>query len=53
METEAFYYLDAPVERVCGLEIPMPYAKNLEDLSLPAVDNVIKAVLKTSKGFKL
>jgi len=35
METKAFDYLDAPVERLCGTDIPMPYAKNLEDLSTP------------------
>jgi pyruvate dehydrogenase E1 component beta subunit len=28
-ETEAFHYLDAPIERVTAIDIPMPYAKNL------------------------
>jgi len=40
----AFDYLDAPVERVCGLDIPMPYSKPLEDISLPKTDNIINSV---------
>ena len=32
---QAFYDLDAPVERVCGAEVPMPYAKHLEEAALP------------------
>lgn len=35
MESSAFDYLDAPVERVTGLDVPMPYAPNLENMSLP------------------
>ena len=34
---EAFYDLDAPVARVCSAEVPMPYAKHLEDAALPQV----------------
>lgn len=34
---ESFYYLDAPVERVCGADVPMPYAANLERLAVPQV----------------
>jgi pyruvate dehydrogenase E1 component beta subunit len=33
----AFYSLDAPVWRICGAEVPMPYAKHLEDAALPSV----------------
>jgi len=44
METSAFDYLDAPLERVTGADIPMPYAKNLETLSVPQVDNIVLAV---------
>ena len=44
---QAFYDLDAPVERVCGAEIPMPYAKHLEDAALPNVDAVVAAVRRT------
>ena len=39
----AFDYLDAPPARVAGLDVPMPYAANLEKLALPTVDHVVKA----------
>ncbi|WP_350334033.1 pyruvate dehydrogenase complex E1 component subunit beta [Coralliovum pocilloporae] len=41
---EAFDYLDAPVVRVTGKDVPMPYAANLEKLALPNVGEVIDAV---------
>nr|WP_321525513.1 pyruvate dehydrogenase complex E1 component subunit beta [uncultured Cohaesibacter sp.] len=41
---QAFDYLDAPVARVCGKDVPMPYASNLEKLALPNVAEVIAAV---------
>ncbi|WDR05789.1 pyruvate dehydrogenase complex E1 component subunit beta [Devosia rhodophyticola] len=41
---QAFDYLDAPVIRVTGKDVPMPYAANLEKLALPHVDDVIAAV---------
>ncbi|WP_316862547.1 pyruvate dehydrogenase complex E1 component subunit beta [uncultured Cohaesibacter sp.] len=41
---EAFDYLDAPVARVCGKDVPMPYAANLEKLALPNVAEVVAAV---------
>ena len=40
----AFDYLDAPVKRVSGADVPMPYAKNLEDLAVPTVDKIVAAV---------
>ncbi|MBT4934612.1 MAG: pyruvate dehydrogenase complex E1 component subunit beta [Rhodospirillaceae bacterium] len=40
---QAFDYLDAPVVRVCGEDIPMPYAANLEALSLPKPDGIAAA----------
>ena len=40
----AFDYLDAPVITVCGKDVPMPYAANLEKLALPNVGEVIAAV---------
>jgi pyruvate dehydrogenase E1 component beta subunit len=40
----AFDYLDAPVARVSGKPVPMPYAANLEKLALPTVDDLIAAV---------
>ena len=42
--THAFDYLDAPVVRVTGKDVPMPYAANLEKLALPTVKEVIDAV---------
>jgi pyruvate dehydrogenase E1 component beta subunit len=42
---EAFYDLDAPVARVCGAEVPMPYAKHLEDAALPQPESIVQAVL--------
>jgi pyruvate dehydrogenase E1 component beta subunit len=41
---EAFYDLDAPVSRVCSAEVPIPYAKHLEDAALPSVDRIVAAV---------
>ncbi|MCA9601475.1 MAG: alpha-ketoacid dehydrogenase subunit beta, partial [Myxococcales bacterium] len=46
IQREAFDYLDAPVLRVTNLDVPMPYATNLEELVLPTVDRVIDAVKK-------
>jgi pyruvate dehydrogenase E1 component beta subunit len=40
---DAFDYLDAPVERVTGKDVPMPYAANLEKLALPSVADVVAA----------
>ena len=45
---EAFDYLDAPVERVCGKDVPMPYAANLEKLALPSVADVVAAAKAVS-----
>jgi pyruvate dehydrogenase E1 component beta subunit len=42
--THAFDYLDAPVARVAGKDVPMPYAANLEKLALPNTDEVVAAV---------
>jgi pyruvate dehydrogenase E1 component beta subunit len=40
---QAFDYLDAPVARVSGKDVPMPYAANLEKLALPTVNDVVEA----------
>jgi acyl-CoA synthetase (AMP-forming)/AMP-acid ligase II len=39
----AFWELDAPVARVCGAEVPIPYAKHLEDAALPQVAGILQA----------
>ncbi|MDQ7857812.1 MAG: alpha-ketoacid dehydrogenase subunit beta [Armatimonadota bacterium] len=43
----AFDLLDAPVERVTGEDVPMPYARNLELLALPDADDVVRAARRT------
>ncbi len=40
---DAFYDLDAPVARVCSAEVPMPYARHLEEAALPQVDDIVTA----------
>ena len=44
----AFDYLDAPVRRVSGVDVPMPYAKNLEQLAIPDVAQIVAAVKEVS-----
>jgi pyruvate dehydrogenase E1 component beta subunit len=41
---QAFDYLDAPVKRVSGMDVPMPYAKNLEESAIPDVEKIVAAV---------
>lgn len=43
LQHEAFDYLDAPVERVSGAEVPAPYARNLEIAGFPTIDHVVSA----------
>ncbi|MGN6285987.1 MAG: pyruvate dehydrogenase complex E1 component subunit beta [Afipia sp.] len=45
---QAFDYLDAPVARVSGKDVPMPYAANLEKLALPTVADVVEAAKAVS-----
>jgi pyruvate dehydrogenase E1 component beta subunit len=44
IQERAFDYLDAPVCRVSGADVPMPYAKNLENLALPGAPQIVAAV---------
>jgi pyruvate dehydrogenase E1 component beta subunit len=39
----AFYELDAPPARLCSAEVPMPYAKHLEEAALPQVASIVAA----------
>ncbi|MFD5967980.1 alpha-ketoacid dehydrogenase subunit beta [Streptomyces sp. NPDC060311] len=41
---DAFYDLDAPVERVCSAEVPVPYARQLEEAALPQTADIVAAV---------
>jgi pyruvate dehydrogenase E1 component beta subunit len=52
ISTEAFDYLDAPVERVAGLEVPLPYAKDLSAASKPSANSLIYAIRKVLRGRK-
>ena len=47
MESEAFDYLDAPVERITGADVPMPYALPLEQAALPQISDIERAVKRT------
>lgn len=44
---QAFDDLDAPVERVTGADVPMPYARNLELLAVPHEEDIVRAVKQT------
>ena len=44
MESDAFNYLDAPLERITGADVPMPYAKELEDAALPQLEDVCNTI---------
>jgi pyruvate/2-oxoglutarate/acetoin dehydrogenase E1 component len=43
---QAFYELDAPIERVCTAEVPLPYAKHMEEAALPQPEKIVAAVKK-------
>jgi len=47
MESDAFDYLDAPVERITGADVPMPYALPLEQAALPQIADITRAVKRT------
>nr|WP_225311398.1 alpha-ketoacid dehydrogenase subunit beta [Microbispora cellulosiformans] len=40
---QAFYQLDAPIQRVCTAEVPIPYARHLEEAALPQVPSIVAA----------
>lgn len=46
MESDAFFHLDAPVIRLTGVDVPMPYAKDLEAAAIPRPPDVVAAVRK-------
>lgn len=43
---KAFYELDGTVQRLCGVEVPIPYPKHLEDASVPQKDDIVNTVKK-------
>jgi pyruvate/2-oxoglutarate/acetoin dehydrogenase E1 component len=46
----AFYELDAPVARVCSVEVPMPYPKHLEDAAIPQVPAIVSTARRVVRG---
>ncbi|KAN0035602.1 hypothetical protein ACTA71_004884 [Dictyostelium dimigraforme] len=52
MMEHAFDHLDAPVERICGADVPMPYASNLETSAMVQTQNIINAVKRVTQRNK-
>ena len=49
---QAFDWLDAPIARVTGKDVPMPYAANLEKLALPQIEDIVATVVASCEGFR-
>lgn len=49
----AFDFLDAPLIRVTGKDVPLPYAANLEKLALPQVEDIVLAAKHACQGYKI
>ena len=47
IQEQAFDYLDAPVQRVSGADVPMPYSKPLEQAAFPHAENIVAAAIAT------
>jgi pyruvate dehydrogenase E1 component beta subunit len=47
---QAFDHLDAPVQRVTGADVPMPYSKRLEQSAIPHAEHVVSAAMATVEG---
>jgi pyruvate dehydrogenase E1 component beta subunit len=50
IQGQAFDYLDAPVERVTGADVHMPYSKRMEQAAIPHVEHIVSAALQTLEG---
>ena len=50
IQEQAFDYLDAPVQRVTGADVPMPYSKRMEQAAIPHAEHVVSATLATLEG---
>jgi pyruvate dehydrogenase E1 component beta subunit len=50
IQEQAFDYLDAPVQRVTGADVPMPYSKRLEQAAIPHSEHVVSAAMATLEG---
>jgi pyruvate dehydrogenase E1 component beta subunit len=47
IQEQAFYELDAPVDRVCSAEVPIPYPRHLEEAAIPQPETIVAAVRRT------
>jgi len=50
IQEQAFDHLDAPIQRVTGADVPMPYARRLEQAAIPHPEHVVSAALATLEG---
>jgi pyruvate/2-oxoglutarate/acetoin dehydrogenase E1 component len=49
-ETDTFHQLRAPIVRLCGLDVPMPYAPELEKAAVPQVPDIVAAARRLHEG---
>ena len=49
---QAFDHMDAPIQRVTGADVPMPYSKRLEQAAMPHAASVVEAALATMEGVR-
>jgi len=47
---QALWYIDAPIERVCTAEVPIPYPRHLEEAALPQVEDIVRAATRSVRG---
>lgn len=50
LNEKAFYYLDAPVQRLGAMDVPVPFSPALEDITVPTPERVVEQALKAVKG---
>jgi pyruvate dehydrogenase E1 component beta subunit len=50
IQEQAFDYLDAPIQRVTGADVPMPYSKRMEQAAIPHQEHVVSAAMATLEG---
>ncbi|HEX2359686.1 MAG TPA: alpha-ketoacid dehydrogenase subunit beta [Solirubrobacterales bacterium] len=50
IQEQAFDHLDAPVQRVTGADVPMPYSKRLEQAAIPHAEHIVSAALASLEG---
>ena len=50
VQEQAFDHLDAPIQRVTGADVPMPYSKRLEQSAIPHAEHIVSAALAATEG---